>query len=283
MKNEKHKIYSQLTEEDKEKIIAFYHDRPELKQVDVAKAMNISTNALRTLLKERGINAHRRRKYTLNEDYFESIDSPQKAYLLGYLFADGFVSKDKNAIVLSSIDKELIEFFLKETECNAPIHENRNSGYGSKKISYTLNISSKKMKCDLANNGMIFGKHLRTKHLPKIEKPLIYQFIRGYAEADGSILIGMTTTRFKERVYHYETCTWCVIGQRSFLKDIADVLEIPLHLKASHTDGLFYLRIGGKSAIRDIYNILYKTYDFGIDRKINAIKNYVSSLSAIRQ
>ena len=33
-------------------------------------------------------------KYTYNHDYFENIDSPQKAYWLGFIYADGGVAID---------------------------------------------------------------------------------------------------------------------------------------------------------------------------------------------
>lgn len=29
------------------------------------------------------------KKYTVNENYFQSLDSPEKAYILGFLYADG--------------------------------------------------------------------------------------------------------------------------------------------------------------------------------------------------
>ena len=40
--------------------------------------------------------------YIVNEDYFETIDTEEKAYILGLLYADGFVGNEKfNNIVLS--------------------------------------------------------------------------------------------------------------------------------------------------------------------------------------
>lgn len=29
------------------------------------------------------------KKYTVNENYFENLNSPEKAYVLGFLYADG--------------------------------------------------------------------------------------------------------------------------------------------------------------------------------------------------
>ena len=54
------------------------------------------------------------RKHFYNEDYFKVIDSEDKAYWLGFISADGSVSKDAYhiRISLSSIDIKHLEKFL---------------------------------------------------------------------------------------------------------------------------------------------------------------------------
>lgn len=49
------------------------------------------------------------RKYSLNESYFEKIDSEEKAYFLGFLFSDGSVSKYSLNLSLAEVDKEILE------------------------------------------------------------------------------------------------------------------------------------------------------------------------------
>ena len=34
-----------------------------------------------------------KRKYSLNENYFQELDSKDKAYFLGFIYADGFITK----------------------------------------------------------------------------------------------------------------------------------------------------------------------------------------------
>ena len=47
----------------------------------------------------------------LNIDYFKEINSPDKAYWLGYICADGCIKKSNNKVSLVSKDLEVIEGF----------------------------------------------------------------------------------------------------------------------------------------------------------------------------
>ena len=60
-----------------------------------------------------------------NSDYFENIDSEDKAYWLGFLFADGSVAKDRDriSVALAEKDKFHIEKFAKEVPVELNIFE----------------------------------------------------------------------------------------------------------------------------------------------------------------
>jgi len=51
------------------------------------------------------------RKYSLNENYFDEIDTSNKAYILGFLYADGYNNRINNTVVLSLFkqDREILE------------------------------------------------------------------------------------------------------------------------------------------------------------------------------
>jgi surfactin synthase thioesterase subunit len=53
----------------------------------------------------------RSRKYQLKKDYFDSINTPEKAYFLGILYADGCNSPETNSVrlILTESDKTLLE------------------------------------------------------------------------------------------------------------------------------------------------------------------------------
>ena len=67
----------------------------------------------------------RPRKYTLNENYFEEIDSSNKSYILGFIYADGSINKQKNSltICLSEKDKDVLKNYRVADEDDEWFHE----------------------------------------------------------------------------------------------------------------------------------------------------------------
>lgn len=43
------------------------------------------------------------RSYNLKEDYFDVVDTPSKAYLLGFIYADGSIWCSKNQTIIQLI------------------------------------------------------------------------------------------------------------------------------------------------------------------------------------
>ena len=85
------KNFSMLTQEEKNNIIQMFYDGKS--KDEIIKEANVTRRTYPAVFKEAGINTKRRNKYTLNEDYFEKIDSQEKAYLLGLIASDGCVTE----------------------------------------------------------------------------------------------------------------------------------------------------------------------------------------------
>lgn len=66
-----------------------------------------------------------KRIYKVNENYFENIDTPEKAYILGFFYADGYNNQETG--VLEFVQKEeridILEQIKKCLECNYEIKE----------------------------------------------------------------------------------------------------------------------------------------------------------------
>jgi len=83
---------------------------------------------IRKILVENGFDirkqtSHRDNRHKLDLDFFKNIDSPEKAYWLGYLTADGYILPNGYKVTLASKDLEIIKRFKKSIQSEHPIGE----------------------------------------------------------------------------------------------------------------------------------------------------------------
>lgn len=165
----------------------------ELKNIHkVARYFKVSPSPIKRILKSVGINLSNRR-YHVDVNFFDNIDSEIKAYWLGFLFADGYIRERKSGfsleLKLSYKDKKHIELFRETINSNHRIID------GFNKVKYKGGISKSRM-LHLAIYSSILVNSIKTKGIhsrktftitkPDISKKLIPHFIRGYFDGDGS-------------------------------------------------------------------------------------------------
>jgi len=121
------------------------------------------------------------RKYNVNERYFEVIDSADKAYWLGWLFADGCNSLSLFHLTIQKNDIEILNKFKTNIDSEHPILVRDNKA--------CLLISSKQMCNDLHSLGCVNAKSLILDWPKNLPDRLVKFFIRGYFEGDGCLSI----------------------------------------------------------------------------------------------
>ena len=134
---------------NKEKIIELYNEGYTL--IKIGKFFGFKSDGpIKKILKNEGFNLSLRkgsnsRSKSLNENYFNVIDTPNKAYVLGWIVSDGYVSKNK--LVFGLKDLEILEFIKKELDSNHKISESSVYDKRTKKTykQYRLQICSKKI------------------------------------------------------------------------------------------------------------------------------------------
>lgn len=193
---------------------------------EIAKVLNRTTSAISLKSKKLGIKKY---EYNCNKNFFENIDSEEKAYWLGFIMADGWISiNDKTnsgtvGIELQKRDEEHLKKFNKliegnykiserERTCNLSKEEDKNKLF---KTSY-IKIYSIKMAEDLVKLGCIQNKTYNLK-FPVIEEELIRHFIRGFFDGDGCVRI--RTNKYKK----YPVCDFTGICL-DFLTSIRKIL-----------------------------------------------------------
>ena len=124
------------------------------------------------------------RKYAINETYFSSIDTKEKAYWLGYLFASGSILPSSKSytiqVVCTKKDENQIKKFLQAISSESPVSTSRG-------ISSFVRISNETMYKDLEKWGLIDKKWylLRMPMLDSTE--YTRSFILGYFDGKASL------------------------------------------------------------------------------------------------
>ena len=270
------KPYNRLTDEDKKNIVEEYYNKKEYTKKELAEYCNVSIRAVARVLKENGINTKLKNKYTLDENYFETIDTEEKAYWLGFLYADGYVGNDKyNNIVigLCEKDKKHLENFKKSINYSGDIRIKKNSGgYKTKHEGVVINFSNKKMASDLRKLGLYPGKSTTMKDMPDIPDNLYRHFIRGYFDGDGSISHIIRNDKYKGHRF-----IMTMIGTIDFLNKISEKLPIKTYKKlCSKTTNMQYLRCQDKEDMKKLYHYFYDDSTIHLDRKYEIWKDIIN-------
>lgn len=203
------------------------------------------------------------RKYDLNDDVFEVIDTEEKAYWLGFLYADGSVSKDNNVIdlALKESDKEHLyrykEFLSYEGKVVKKNKKTETKIYNG----YRVSFSSKKMKQDLIKHGCTPRKTKTLTYPSKsIPTELERHFIRGYIDGDGSITYANSRKQISLEIIGTENF---LLGCISYFKKLG-VFKSNINV-FNHSDIKRYM-ISGQQALV-ILNDIYKDSSIHLERK----------------
>lgn len=91
-----------FSNDDVDNIIDLYVNQ-NLSSVVIGKLYNCSHKPILKVLKENNIDriGASRRKYNIDGNYFDVIDNQNKAYILGFLYADGTNSVDKQTVAMT--------------------------------------------------------------------------------------------------------------------------------------------------------------------------------------
>ena len=239
--------------------------------VKISNLCGCSSTPIYSFLESKGIkrrsNSESQRKYCLDQNYFDEIDTEGKAYFLGLLYADGYNNEDKGVVVLGlkKDDKEILEKFKKELKTNKPLQKVKTNKYSYSKPSYSdqyrVVICSKHISEKLKEFGCMQKKSLLLKFPFWLNKNLINHFIRGYFDGDGYIGVRKTG-----RADFY------LIGTENFCKTLKNIFHTELKVRAfitntTNSKKVKQLGVCNKKGILELRNWFYNDAYFYLNRK----------------
>jgi len=262
----KRKKYNNLSVDIEQEILELYKNK-HIFLFEIAKKYNISIAILRRFLSLNNLSRSVYRKYSINEEYFDDMNSSNKAYVLGLLYADGCLHKNQNLVrlALQASDLTLLEIISKEMGNTRPLFYGKpnvikdtnytSSGY------YSLDIQSLKLRKSLELLGLHPNKSIDLEFPINLCDSLIFHFIRGYFDGDGNI-----SNPQKSR-----QCVASLLGTFNFLSVIKKLLEkeevICTLSYIKKTKCTYSLTLTGKENIKKFGELLYENADLYLDRK----------------
>ncbi len=227
----------------------------------ISKELEMDRGTLSKNLKKDGVEVVNRQNLSrVNENIFEIIDTEEKAYWLGFMYADGYVGDDNT-----------IEVGLKSSDVNHLIKLKKFLSWSGEvyqdEIRCRLAFKNKKMKEDLIKLGCVPRKSLILT-FPTYDTVPIYlmkHFIRGYVDGDGSIGIRKNGKAFR----------LSILGTKEFLTGLLKHTEWK-PLKIQNPSNIYVIEWGA-DYVKEYLDYLYEDSTVYLDRKYNVYLSFDES------
>ena len=250
---------------DVDKVITLYKSGLSLTQI--SKQLNVSVVSLSKQLRKVGVKIVNKQNITkFDNTIFDCIDSEEKAYWLGFIYADGYVSSRDNGFEISLGLKDLVHLnkfakFLK--------HDN-NVKVDSFRCRFS--VVNKHLKQRLNELGITPKKSLIIQFPNSNQVPdyLIPHFIRGYFDGDGCILTKKTSVK---------KLSISLLGTRNILENVIKHSAMVTNILQDkrHSSEVFYISLGIKKA-KIFADYIYKDSNIYLERKRENYEYYCRSV-----
>lgn len=218
-------------------------------------------------------------KYEKDEEYFNNIDSANKAYILGFILTDGCIgvssSKSKRLkITLQKQDSEILEKILKELKTSSPIRFATvqtvlPNGSKYKGEVAEINICSNLLCDSLIKYGITPKKTYKGKiNINLIPREFRRDFVRGIVDGDGSFGIYCGS---KSNKISYDGLR--MVGNINTLEIVAEILKDDAGIKSkiyssnAYHEDIKTLDVSGKERLIKTLHYLYRDSLLYLQRK----------------
>jgi len=201
-----------------------------------------------------------------NEAVFANVDTPAKAYWLGILLTDGYVSDTREdsqpQIGLQLVDRDLLEKFREVLGSKNPVMPLRQRSDHHQPM-YRVVVNSRRLADDLKRYGVVPRKTSST-YLPILSPTLMPHLLRGIFDGDGT-------------VSHREDGA-VIIGYAGSERLVAEVriwliCKLGVSDNRIHKEGApCFVQWSHRPDVRSIVRYLYRNADVYLERKFALIQ-----------
>jgi len=268
---------SKLTKNQEQDLISEYMSGKTTKELCIKYNYGLNNrNGVLNILKKYNIpirkdNETHAIRYTIDDTFFDTINTEHKAYTLGLLYADGNVYKNTIRITLKSEDFYLLKHIKKSINYSGPLQfiKRKEKNYSDL---YNLDINNKKLSKSLNRLGVVENKTHKLDYLYNIPDNLIHHFIRGYFDGDGSVWL----TKPKKQT-HTPQIRFSIVGNYNFIDKIQNIICNNCNLNKTklmqrhknRNNNIVHFTYGGKNVSKSFFDWLYKDATIFMIRKYN--------------
>jgi intein-encoded DNA endonuclease-like protein len=201
---------------------------------------------------------------------FLNIKSPEMAYILGFIWADGHITKRKNGIVISvqqKDGKELHDVLLKHIPFNVHVTK-RNGQFMFHIHDYTLHQFL------VDNDYSIKSVSSPSKILSKIPISLRHYFFRGYFDGDGCFSNGKSGSCVSFTGSHNQNWNDTIQFIQKIIQKTPGLIRRKKD-KLGHQSSYVYFY--GKEHIKKFLSYLYSGQSLGLSRKRLKYEEFVNN------
>jgi hypothetical protein len=275
---------SSFTNDDFENMRNLHNQGKLLKEI--AKTYGVSRLAIKKIFLKNNFKINKEpqyRIYNIREDFFDAIDTQEKAYFLGFIYADGcnqLLHHYSIVINLNYIDEDILHKLAKliyvDENVASKIVKTSDRSHEDKGVEKILSIHSKHICLKLLDLGVVPKKSLILKYPNFIQKDLHRHFIRGYFDGDGSInnsdkpVTGLKITSTKEFLEGIKGAISHICPYANIYKHDQDV-----------DNNTYNLTISGNRNIQKFLNWIYEGSNIHMDRKYNEYIKFCNKMKDV--
>jgi hypothetical protein len=202
---------------------------------------------------------NRNRVYTLDEHYFDVIDTPDKAYWLGFISGDGYVREDRGVLLvrLAETDVGHLRKLGVALGSSAPLRLIRGSTKAPGNLYAGLWAHSMPLVRALASHGAVQAKSLILQPWSGSEH-LMRHYWRGLIDADGTIMAKPNQWQIS------------LVGSQAEVHGFADwvKMQVPATTaQPAQVGKIWKFALRGRVRCRVLAKILYEDAPTVLDRK----------------
>lgn len=183
---------------------------------------------------------------------FDKIDTPEKAYALGFILADGAIDLKNNVeIAIALQDKEVLDYISNIINSSVFV----DNTYNKKQRRFPRARTNKRIKDITKFTG---GRAKNERHYPRVRRDLERYLLLGFFDADGCITWGRRKDR--NRIWHKVSFT----SSYSLLYGVQQHLlrlGITTTLRAKSNEDCYVLEFANRNDIIRFMNYIYPEND----------------------